>query len=145
MTRYANDLTGAGSRLFGARWNHKLTACLYTSETRALAVLEYTVNINMDDIPRALSITTLNIPNDSIRELKISDLPGDWSDPTSPMSTKDFGTALLQSATHLVLKIPSAIIPAEFNYLIDPAHRNMSKVSIVDVRDFVYDLRIKAV
>ena len=142
-TRHAKDLTGEGARLFGGRWNHKLTACLYAAESRALALLEYTVNVGIEDIPRALSITTLDIPVDSIREVKISELPGDWSASPAPVSAKDFGTTLLQSAAHLVIKIPSAVIPAEFNYLINPAHKDISKVSIVEVKDFVYDLRLK--
>ena len=54
-TKFAEDLTGEGARLNGGRWNHILTACLYTAESRALAVLEYTVNVNIDDIPRALA------------------------------------------------------------------------------------------
>lgn len=65
-TKYAEDLTGEGARLNGGRWNHRLTACLYTSESRALAVLEYTVNVNIDDIPRALSISTVEIPEKNI-------------------------------------------------------------------------------
>jgi len=144
-TKYARDLTGEGARLFGGRWNQKLTACLYTSESRALAVLEYTVNVNIDDIPRALSITTLNIPDHSLRELNISELPGDWAAAPSPASTKAFRTALLQKADYLVLKIPSAVIPAEFNYLINPIHKDSASISIMDVQDFVYDIRIKSV
>ena len=54
-TKRAGDLTGEGSRLNGGRWNHKLTPCIYTSESRALALLEYTVNVNIDEIPRALT------------------------------------------------------------------------------------------
>ena len=142
-TRHAKDLTGEGARLFGGLWNHKLTACLYTAESRALAVLEYTVNVGIEDIPRSLSITTLDIPVDSIREVKIAELPGDWAVSPAPVSAKDFGIVLLQSAAHLVIKIPSAVIPAEFNYLINPAHKDISKVSIVEVKDFIYDLRIK--
>lgn len=142
-TKYANDLTGEGARLNGGRWNHKLSACLYTSESRSLAVLEYTVNVNVDDIPRALSMATLDIPEKNILELTVADLPGDWRNSPAPASTKDFGTELLKKAQYAVIKIPSAIIPDEFNYLLNPMHRESSKFSIVDVRDFIYDVRIK--
>ena len=77
-TKYANDLKGEGARLFGGRWNNKMVGCLYTSESRALAVLEYTVNVNIDDIPRALSITVIGIPDSPIKILSEADLPGDW-------------------------------------------------------------------
>jgi RES domain-containing protein len=110
-----------------------------------LAVLEYTVNVNIDDIPRALSITTLKIPDHPLRELKIAELPGDWAAAPAPASTKEFRTVLLQKAEHLVLKIPSAVIPGEFNYLINPSHKDSVHITIVDVQDFVYDVRIKTV
>lgn len=144
-TRYANDLTGEGARLFGGRWNHKGVPCLYTSASRALALLEYTVNVNVDDIPRALSFTTLEIPDDSIREVAESDLPGDWRAVPSPVSTKAFGTAWLSSQTHGVCRVPSTVIPSEFNYLLNPLHPGIGAVKILAVDDFVYDVRIKMV
>jgi RES domain-containing protein len=144
-TRYAHDLSGEGARLFGGRWNHKGAACLYTSASRALALLEYTVNVNVDDIPRALSFTTLEIPDRSIREIAVSDLPGDWRAVPSPVSAKDLGTAWLNSRTHLVWRVPSTVIPSEFNYLLNPRHAEISAVKILAVDDFVYDVRIKMV
>lgn len=142
-TKYANDLTGEGARLNGGRWNHRLSPCLYTSESRSLAVLEYTVNVNIDDIPRALSMTTLDIPEKNILKLSIADLPGNWSTSPAPASTKDFGTQLLKKAEYAVIKIPSAVISDEFNYLLNPMHRESTKFSIVNIQDFIYDVRIK--
>lgn len=142
-TKYARDLTGEGARLHGGRWNHKLTPCLYTSESRSLAVLEYTVNINIDDIPRALSITTLEINIKKILELLIAELPGNWREVPAPASAKDFVTKLLKELKFSVLKIPSAVIPDENNYLLNPLHAESPKFAIVDIQDFVYDVRIK--
>ncbi|HVU95271.1 MAG TPA: RES family NAD+ phosphorylase [Puia sp.] len=144
-TRYANDLTGEGARLFGGRWNHKGVPCLYTSASRALALLEYTVNVNVDDIPRALSFTTLEIPDDSIHEVAVSHLPGDWRAVPSPVSTKAFGTAWLSSQAQGVWRVPSTVIPSEFNYLLNPLHPGISAAKILAVDDFVYDVRIKMV
>ena len=79
-TKYASDLKGDGARLSGARWNNKTVGCLYTSERRALAVLEYTVNVNIDDIPGALSITVIEIPDKPARILTEADLPGNWKE-----------------------------------------------------------------
>ena len=144
-TKYASDLTGEGARLNGGRWNNKLVNCLYTSESRALALLEYTVNINIDDIPRALSITIIEIPDQSIKILKEADLPGDWKQSPAPSSTKNFGSNLLLSAAELVIKIPSTVIPDEYNYLLNSLHPESKKFKIVSVSDFVYDVRIKIV
>ena len=142
-TKYAHDLEGEGARLYGGRWNHKLTPCIYTSASRALALLEYTANISIDDIPRALSITTFELASFDIHEPAISELPGDWRDAPAPASTKDFGTTLLKKASSAFLKIPSAIITEEFNYLLNPMFSDKQAFRIVEIKDFVYDLRIK--
>ena len=144
-TKYAGDLTGEGAKLFGGRWNNKMVGCLYTSESRALAVLEFTVNVNIDDIPRALSITVIEIPDETIRILNETDLPGDWKLSPAPSSTKDFGSKLLLAAAEPVIKAPSTIIPAEFNFLLNPLHPDSRKFNIIDIVDFIFDLRIKIV
>ncbi len=144
-TKYANNLTGEGAKLFGGRWNNKMVRCIYTSESRALALLEYTVNININEIPRALSITIIEIPDDKITPVKEANLPGDWKQAPAPSSTKIFGSALLLAAAKPVISIPSIIIPDEFNYLLNPLHPESNKFKVVDVSDFVYDVRIKTV
>jgi RES domain-containing protein len=142
-TKYSGDLTGEGARLNGGRWNHKLVPCIYTSESRALALLEYTVNVHIEDIPRALSITTFEIPETPIQLLTEADLPGNWKDVPAPSSTKDFGTELLKSLSHSIIRIPSAVIPNEYNYLLNPLHPEARDFKIKDIKDFVYDVRIK--
>ena len=140
---YARDLTGEGARLYGGRWNHMGTPCLYTSSSRALAVLEYSVNVNLSRILRHLTITTIEIPEDDIKVLSVAELPGDWKEAPAPSSTKDFGTHLLSGMPHLVFQIPSTVIPEEFNYLVNPRHRRIAECKILEVKDFIYDLRIK--
>jgi RES domain-containing protein len=142
-TRYASDLSGEGARLNGGRWNHKLTPCTYCSESRALAILEFTVNTDIALIARALSITTFEIPDRSILEIPEASLPGNWKETPAPSSTKDFGTNLLTTARSLILKIPSIVVPEEFNYIINPSDPEIGLVKIISVRDFIYDIRIK--
>lgn len=142
-TRYARDLDGEGARLHGGRWNHPLTPCIYTSESRALALLEYTANVNIDDIPRSLSITTFEIDPSYMLDLHASALPGDWKNAPAPASTKDFGTALLRKADYGIIRIPSAIMDDEYNYLLNPLFRKAVAYSIQSVRDFIYDVRLK--
>ena len=146
-TKWAQALDGEGARLHGGRWNHVGTPCVYTSESRALAILEYTVNTNLDDVPRALSITTIHIPEDEIAGffiVPVSSLPGDWRDFPVSGSTRDFGTGLLKKNFH-GLRIPSVIIPKEFNFLLTPLRGSDVSFTVVDIEDFVYDIRIKTV
>ena len=143
--KYKNDLTGDRARLNGGRWNHISLPCIYTSESRALALLEYTVNVNIDDIPRALSITTIEIPDDKIEEPGVKELPGDWIQIPAPVSTKDFGTLFLKLQRTPILKIPSSIILKEYNFILNPQHADSKDFKIISVEDFVYDVRIKLV
>jgi RES domain-containing protein len=142
-TKYADDLTGEGARLNGGRWNNRLTPCIYASESRALAVLEYSANVNIEDIPRALSITTFEIPERNILQLAINQLSGNWKTSPAPSSTKDFGTQLLKKMEYPIIRIPSAVLEDEYNYLLNPIHKDSSKFSVVAICDFIYDVRIK--
>lgn len=140
-TQYANDLNGTGAKLFGGRWNHIDTPCIYTAESRSLAVLEYSVNVNVEFIPRALSICIFEIDEKSVKEIKMKKLPGDWQEIPAPYSTKDFGTKLLQKGTPII-KIPSIVIKDEFNYILNPNYLNKN-FKLIEIKDFVYDLRVK--
>jgi RES domain-containing protein len=141
-TKYASLLHGEGARLNGGRWNHAGTPCIYASESRALALLEYTVNISITDIPRSLSITTIEIPDDFL-DHPIAKLPGNWRDAPAPLTTKEFGTNALKAAKHAVLRFPSAVLPEEYNYILNPLHAESKRFRIKEVRDFVYDVRLK--
>ena len=143
-TKHANDLSGEGAKINGGRWNHKNQPCVYTSESRALSLLEYTVNVNIEEIPRALSITTIEISDSEILKLNMALLPGDWKNVPASSSTKDFGTQLLKKSEKSVIKIPSSILEEEFNYILNPLHKN-NAFKILEIKDLVYDVRIKNV
>ena len=142
-TQHSQDLSGLGAKLFGGRWNSIGTACLYTSQSRSLSLLEYSVNVSISNIPPALSLTVIQIPDNYITEIDLKDLPENWRDSPTPSATKIFGTNLLNLGNSLVLKIPSAIIPQEFNFLLNPAHADSKNFKILSVEDFVYDFRLK--
>jgi RES domain-containing protein len=144
-TKHANDLSGEGAKINGGRWNHKSVPCIYTSESRALSLLEYTVNVNVEEIPRALSITTIEIPDSEILIINENSLPGNWKTVPAPSSTQDFGTNLLQNLKKAVFRIPSSVISEEFNFILNPLHINSRNFKIKSVTDLVYDIRIKLV
>jgi RES domain-containing protein len=144
-TKHANDLSGEGAKINGGRWNQKSVPCLYTSESRALSLLEYTVNVNIEEIPRALSIATIEIPDSEILVIDEYSLPGNWKKAPAPSSTQDFGTNLLKTSKKAVFQIPSSVIPQEFNYILNPLHTNSRNFKIKSITDLVYDIRIKLV
>jgi len=141
QTKYAEDLTGEGARLFGGRWNRPMTPCLYSSESRALAMLEYSVNVSVYEIRRALSFITLEINEKRIHEVKIHELPGNWTDSIISQHTQDFGDYMLRVKKLEIVKIPSVVIHDEYNYLINPLY--CKEIKIVEIKDYSYDLRVK--
>lgn len=141
-TQFARDLSGEGARLHGGRWNHVGTPCLYTSQSRSLAVLELSVNVSTTSVLRYLSMVEIEIPDD-MHELDIPALPGNWREAPAPASTKDYGTNLLNKNRQAIIKVASSVIPEEFNYLINPKHPYAGQCTIIEVKDFVYDIRIK--
>lgn len=144
-TKHASDLSGEGAKINGGRWNRKSIPCLYTSESRALSLLEYTVNVNIEEIPRALSTVVIEIPESEILIITEGSLPGNWKQFPVPSTTQDFGSHLLKTAKKSVIKIPSSVITEEYNYLLNPLHLNSKKFKIVSITDLIYDLRIKLV
>ena len=48
----------------------------------------------------------------------------------------------LKKQDHLLLQLPSAIVPNEFNYLLNPLHKDISKVKILNKQAFDFDERL---
>ncbi len=139
---YSNDLSGKGAEKAGARWNSKGIAMIYTSDSRALCTAEIAVHTPLGNVPEDYSIITIEISEDSIREVKIEELPSDWKTFPHPDSTQRIGNKFIIDNIFLVLKVPSAVVQEEYNYLVNPNHRDFHKVKIIAVEPFTFDERL---
>ncbi|WP_256004989.1 RES family NAD+ phosphorylase [Pedobacter deserti] len=142
-TEFAGDLEGIGAKLYGGRWNNKGTACIYTSSSRALSVLEFASNVELEYVPEDLSITTYEVPDDLLEVLKASQLPEDWAAIPTAQSTKDLGSKYFSDQRVLCLRVPSVVVPEEFNYLINPESKKINGVKVRGISRFKFDSRIK--
>jgi RES domain-containing protein len=141
--KYADDLSGQGARIYGGRWNSKGTAIIYTSGTKALAFLELLVHTSIYLLPKNLVLITISIPDKvKIKEYKIKELPDNWRTYPAPVQTQMLGDNWTKSKQNLILKIPSVIIPSEYNYLFNPIHKDIKKISIVKKEKFEFDKRL---
>jgi RES domain-containing protein len=141
--KYIRDLTGVGSRLYGGRWNRKGIGIIYTSETRALTTLEYLVHLPLSLMPNDIGISSIEIPDNIIaREILISDLPVNWRNWPAPSELAELGTRWVLSNETLLLRIPSAVVPHEFNILINPSHPDMKQVRILHSEEYRFDRRL---
>ena len=141
-TEYARDLSGRGAELADGRWNSKGTALVYTGQTIALCMAEVAVHIPLGIIPLDYELVTLEIPDSEILELKTSQLPEDWKSLPVSDSTQGFGDNFVKKGRFLVLKVPSAVVQGEFNYLINPLHPKIKNVKIKKVEPFSFDQRL---
>lgn len=141
QTRYAHLLTGEGAKLFGGRWNKIGQPCIYTSETRSLCVLEYAANVTIEDVANELSFTAYDIPDDSWTSFTAKQLPQDWMEMQASNISREWGTQHLQN--HLALRLPSVIIPLEYNIILNPLHADFKKVKIKIIEPYSFDKRIK--
>ena len=142
-TAHINDLSGAGARLNGGRWNRPGIGLLYTSPTRALATVEFLVHVPASVLPRNLSIATLQIPDPVVpEEIPATDLPKNWRQHPAPPALAEMGSAWALSNRTLLLRAPSAVVEHEFNVLINPAHPDMRQVNIAIVQPYLFDARL---
>lgn len=140
--KFANDLSGKGAEICGGRWNSRGVAMVYTSESRALATTEIAVHTSMTNIPTDYCIISIEIPEDSIFIPEITILPKDWTEIPPKIASQKFGDKFIRENNYLVLKVPSVVVEGDFNYLINPRHKDISKVRIVKVSSFSFDKRL---
>ena len=139
---HSNDLTGAGARLYGGRWNHKGTSVIYTSESRALVTTEYLVHVPMAMVPANLHIATLEVPAEaSVTSIDVETLPPDWRYYPAPASLATIGSQWAQGNQSLLLRVPSVVVRGDFNVLINPAHPEFSRIQIITVEPYELDKR----
>lgn len=138
---HINDLSGTGSKLYGGRWNSTGQFAIYTTENISLAILEILVHIKKYNQPFDYHLITINIP-DNIKPVLINTekLKKDWKD--DPAYSQFIGDEFLKAKQYLILKVPSAIVEQENNFILNPAHSDATKIKIISTRLFEFDKRL---
>lgn len=142
--KYATTaFNGEGARRFGGRWNSKGKSVVYTSATLSLAALETLVHMEIEDAGNMFAYIRADIPEDiQIDRIDINQLPSNWRNIPAPPSLAAIGNQWFDSGNTAVLAVPSAVIPIENNYLINPLHRDFSRIQIYDPQSFELDPRM---
>lgn len=141
--KYANDLSGKGAAIFGNRWNSKGVEMLYTAESRALAMAEVLVHMSLANLPDDYMMIEIEIPNSIQFEiLELNRLIENWNSNPLNVQTQSLGDAFIHSKEKCILKVPSAVVQGDFNYLINPNHSEIDKIKIKSVTKFPFDKRV---
>ena len=139
--RYADTaFSGEGARLYGGRWNPKGLSMVYTAQTQSLALLEMLVQ----DAPLHARYVMIpaRVPEQSIEHIDQTTLPADWRELSGRSDLQYIGAAWIHAGTSAVLAVPSAVVPAEFNYLINPAHPDYALLEIGTRSEWLTDQRL---
>lgn len=138
-----NALDGRGGLFASGRWHTPRRLVIYASESLALASLEILVHCDIDLVPTDLIAIEINIPATvNLAKFSPSALPRIWRRHPGPPSLQRLGNAWLDGATTCVLRVPSAIIPTESNFLLNPSHPDIRKIRVVRRSDFRLDRRL---
>ena len=125
----ATAFSGEGARLYGGRWNPKGFALVYTAESRALALLEMMVQ----DAPLRARYVLIpaQLPDTlSVTLVELADLSPDWRGLERRAALQRIGRDWLESGRSAVLAVSSAVVPAERNYLLNPAHPDFVRITM---------------
>lgn len=133
---------GEGARLYGGRWNSRGARMVYTSSSAALAALELLVRTGRDKPLSDYLLFACSFDDSLVEDIDRTELPSDWKDAPPPPGLHAFGDVWLASGSTAVLRVPSAIIDTENNYLINPEHADFAKVEIHEPIPFSLDLRL---
>jgi RES domain-containing protein len=139
--KYSTDLSGTGAKLYGGRWNRVGVPLLYTSEHFSLAILENIVHIQNPAILPTYHAITIEIP-DSFQEYSTDDFSEDWLNQNAFESLRKLTDTFVESGAFLAMKVPSAIIDVEYNFLINPQHSLFKEVKIIKQQEFSFDKRL---
>lgn len=138
LSKWAN-LTASGKP---ARWNPMGTFMIYTSSSLALACLENLVHRSGEGLAENFSAMTIDIQDSfSLTEITEDQLPSNWTNLNQYGFTQKLGKAWVENQTSLVLKVPSALVGLECNYLINPMHPEFISVTLEKTTPFKFDSR----
>ena len=138
----ATAFSGEGAEYYGGRWSPAGIRIAYCAESRALAVLETIANAEERDrlLAREWIFICADVPGELI--VKPGRLPQGWRQYPHPPETQTYGAEWVQSRGSGALRVPSAVVLGEFNYLLNPAHPDFKRVKIGKSEPFSFDPRL---
>lgn len=145
QTRHlATAWSGAGAQLYGGRWNPPGRPVVYVTTSISLAILEILVHLQNSMLMRSYTLLSIEMPEDLLDTLEVSELASDWRSASPPDSTQRQGDEWLAEGDYVGLKVPSVIVPSEYNVLLNPLHPAfVDLLSSVQREPMIFDPRLQ--
>jgi RES domain-containing protein len=141
--RYADDaFSGEGARLTKGRWHSAGTRIVYTSQYTSLAALELIARTRRPQLLPQYALVSCGFHEALVEDVDRALLPANWFEFPPPPELQRIGDSWALSRSSAVLAVPSAIVPQELNYLLNPEHPDFRSIEIGLPRPFRLDLRL---
>ena len=131
------DLSGIGGQIAPGRWHSKGRHIVYAAESSALAMLEVLVGLELGFMPPSFQLIQIDAPDD----LETTEYPAD-ADLHDQSLMAAWGDAFLRAGATPLARVPSAVAPYCWNYLLNPFHPQASRVSIARAERWPWDERL---
>ncbi|WKN45903.1 RES family NAD+ phosphorylase [Tunicatimonas pelagia] len=140
LAKYADQLFAPG---LAGRWNRKEQLVIYTAASRSLACLENLVHRRGIGLQQSYQVMAIHVPDQlTVQRIEESDLIPNWRNSIDQSETQLIGSQWYQEARKPVLSVPSAIVPAERNIVINTKHPDFAKVQLIGTEPFAFDPRL---
>ena len=137
-------LTGIGAEKVGGRWNQVGTRAICCSENISLALLEYYIHSeNSANLPKKILVAKIEFPDEFLINT-LEKLPERWKQYPYSSKTTEIFSNLARNNDFFALKVPSTIVPFEFNIILNPLFKEFGKVEIIEFLDLPIDGRLKS-
>ena len=139
----ATAFDGEGARRHGGRWNSPGTPMVYLSQSLSLACLEILVHLHSAVIlSRRFVAIRVRLPERVVETAAASQIPSAWRSRRATLATRLLGDLWFHTRRSAALSVPSVVVPAERNYLLNPAHHDFRLVRIGSPEKFHFDPRL---
>jgi RES domain-containing protein len=141
--KYASSMrSGVGARSVSGRWHSRGTTGVFASGSISLAAFEVLVHLDSAELLEKFVKCPVTFDEVLMTKVDIAALPNDWRDDPPPPALREVGDTWFDRGTHPVLAVPSAVVPEEWNYLLNPAHPNFDRIVIGKIQPFDFDPRL---
>ena len=115
---------------------------VYTAETQSLAALELLVHLDWPALLNRYVLIEVTIDESFILKLELNEWPRNWRASPAPARLQEIGNAWIESGKSVALQVPSAVVPGESNFLLNPRHQEFHRIKIGRPLPFRYDPRL---
>jgi RES domain-containing protein len=115
---------------------------VYTAGSQSLAILEILAHLESSELLDRYSFLSVEFDPADVEEIAPGILPRNWRSYPPPRKVQEIGDNWVARAALPVLRVPSALVPAESNYLVNPAHPGFAGLTVAGPIPYRFDARL---